>query len=185
MKAETKWLIPVIVIMVIIVFGMAALYSILSGPSTPTPTGGATTVLQPEEPPAPVVNIPDNSVSTTTEPAATTTPSSTQPAADYEIIISGYAYSPNVLNIEKGEIVRWINKDAVRHDVVSRAGNELNSPLFGQDESYIHTFDEDGTYDYFCSVHPMMKTATVIVGDVGEDISSSSSSYSGGYSSGY
>jgi plastocyanin len=65
-----------------------------------------------------------------------------------------------------GTTVTWTNEDNVPHTVMS--GTRDNpSDLFDSGnvepgEVFTYTFDEAGTYDYFCSIHPGMN-GTVIV----------------------
>ena len=56
------------------------------------------------------------------------------------------------------ETVIWINKDNVAHTVTGFGIDEKVQP--GQ--SITHTFNETGSYDYVCTIHPGM-TGTVIV----------------------
>ena len=36
-------------------------------------------------------------------------------------------------------------------------------------QSFSHTFDTEGTYDYFCEVHPWMQGAVVVQGEEEEE----------------
>ncbi len=79
-----------------------------------------------------------------------------------EVNIQSFAFSPQELTVQVGDTVRWTNKDLVSHAITSDSGSELDSPLFGKDGTYSHTFSTVGTYTYHCSVHPSMK-GTIIV----------------------
>lgn len=78
------------------------------------------------------------------------------------VVIADLAYGVRELKVEVGEAVIWSNADEARHSVTSVSGSELASGLFGQGESFSHTFATPGAYAYFCELHPDMK-ATVIV----------------------
>jgi plastocyanin len=76
-------------------------------------------------------------------------------------------YVPSIIVIEKGKQVTWVNEDSAFHSVTSgfyTVPTELfDSGYLDPFESYTLTFDEVGTYDYFCILHPWMK-GQVIVG---------------------
>jgi amicyanin len=72
------------------------------------------------------------------------------------ILIQNFQYTPQEFNISVGETVTWINKDSMKHTVTSDEGGELNSTLFGNEESYSHTFNQTGEYSYYCIPHPFM-----------------------------
>lgn len=82
--------------------------------------------------------------------------------ATYSVSISGFEFSPSTKTIKVGDAITWTNMDSVRHTVTSDSGSELDSPLFGQGQSYSHTFNTVGTYTYHCTPHPNMK-GTIIV----------------------
>jgi amicyanin len=94
------------------------------------------------------------------------TPDNTNPASQtpktYTIDIANFAFSPKTLTIHTGDTITWTNKDSAPHTVTSDSGSELDSPTLNTNQIYTHTFSTAGTYDYHCTVHPMMK-ATIIV----------------------
>jgi plastocyanin len=71
-----------------------------------------------------------------------------------------------------GHTVSWINKDSISHTVTSGrpsdslTGTIFRSSLIKSGNSFSHTFTEEGTYNYFCVVHPWL-TGEVIVGKQG------------------
>jgi len=76
---------------------------------------------------------------------------------------------PSVVKIGVGETVTWSNDDTAAHTVTSgtAAGGldgVFDSSLFMAGAEFSHTFDEAGTFEYFCMVHPWM-AGTVIVGE--------------------
>ncbi len=75
-------------------------------------------------------------------------------------------YVPSLIVIEKGKQVTWVNEDSAFHSVTSgfyTAPTELfDSGYLDPFESYTLTFDEAGTYDYFCTLHPWMKGQVIV-----------------------
>ena len=70
-------------------------------------------------------------------------------------------YIPYELNISVGTTVIWSNDDSAAHTVTSgsvTAGptGVFDSSLFMSGDTFEFTFDEAGTFDYFCMVHPWM-----------------------------
>jgi plastocyanin len=57
--------------------------------------------------------------------------------------------------------VQWINLDDIPHTVVEKT-KAWRSPALDTNDTYSHTFDQPGTYEYFCGLHPQM-VAKVIV----------------------
>ena len=76
-------------------------------------------------------------------------------------------YIPSVISVNLGETITWTNEDDTEHTVTSRTNGIFNSGLFGTNQSFSHQFSIDGTYEYFCQLHPWM-TGTVIAGNGGE-----------------
>ena len=75
--------------------------------------------------------------------------------------VANMQYSPATVTITVGQAVTWnFNDGVVKHDVLSD-DESFVSELMNQG-SYTHVFDKPGTYNYSCSVHPIM-VETVIV----------------------
>ena len=91
-----------------------------------------------------------------------------EPAAEsiipqtFNVNIKGYAFSQVELRIKKGDTITWTNNDAVSHTVTSDSGSELNSAALSQKESYSHTFNAQGTYEYHCKPHLFMKAKIIV-----------------------
>lgn len=82
-----------------------------------------------------------------------------------QVTIRNYSFLPGTLTIGRGTTVVWINRDGDAHTITSSSGpGKFQSPGLDTGETFAFTFDEPGTYRYFCSVHPYMR-GTVIVRD--------------------
>jgi len=83
-------------------------------------------------------------------------------------------WDPPVVNVNIGDTVTWSNDDTAAHTVTSGSAVDgpdkvFDSSLFMVDAVWSWTFDEAGTFDYFCMVHPWM-AGQVIVSAVGEGL---------------
>lgn len=82
--------------------------------------------------------------------------------------IAGFNFSPAVVKIKVGDIIKWTNSDDAPHKVASNphpAHTDLPglvSDVLSKGDSYSFTFDKVGTFEYHCHLHPSM-SATVIV----------------------
>ena len=75
-------------------------------------------------------------------------------------------YIPSVITIQSGQQVTWVNEDSAFHSVTSGfygSPTELfDSGHLDPFESYTVDFDETGTFDYFCTLHPWMKGQVIV-----------------------
>lgn len=96
---------------------------------------------------------------------ATTRPARgrTAPAASAdEVKIDNFTFAPGEITVAKGTTVEWVNRDDIPHTVVSDDKSTFKSKPLDTDDKFSYTFTKEGTYSYFCSIHPKM-TAKVIV----------------------
>ena len=82
-------------------------------------------------------------------------------AADTEIVIDNFSFSPTPLTVKVGATVTWANHDDIPHSVVFPT-LKLKSPPMDTDESFKHTFDQAGPFDYGCGPHPFMHGQEVV-----------------------
>ena len=79
-------------------------------------------------------------------------------AADRSIGQKGKAFSESAITIKKGDVVVFVNNDAVTHNVMSTdAGNEFNIGAQPPGVSTPVTFDKAGAFTILCAIHPRMK----------------------------
>ena len=79
----------------------------------------------------------------------------------------GKYLEPEVITIEKGTTVKWVNDDNAAHTITSGTPNggpngDFDSSLFMSNEKFEHVFDKAGIVEYFCMVHPW-KIGKIIV----------------------
>jgi plastocyanin len=78
-----------------------------------------------------------------------------------KVSIVNFAFTPAVITIAPGESVTWTNDDGAPHGLEYQDGAP-GTDLFLPGASVSRRFDQPGTYDYNCSVHPYM-TGRVVV----------------------
>ena len=85
-----------------------------------------------------------------------------RPGCDIEDI----CYIPPNIVVEKGKSVTWLNEDSSFHSVTSGFYPEpsglFDSGHLDPYQSYTLSFDEIGTYDYFCTLHPWMFAQVIV-----------------------
>jgi len=101
-----------------------------------------------------------NSTSTSSSSNSSTTSSSASnnaPTATDKVDIANMAFSPADITVKKGTSVTWTNQDSIQHTVTENDGKSgpSSSPL-DQGKSYSFTFNDTGTFNYHCSIHPEM-----------------------------
>ena len=74
---------------------------------------------------------------------------------------SNACYTPADITINAGDTVEWINVDTAAHTVTGGSPADgpsgvFDSSLVMANANYVFTFDDAGSYDYFCMVHPWM-----------------------------
>ena len=85
-------------------------------------------------------------------------------------------FDPYIIKISVGDIVTWTNNDDAIHVVVSQVSNTVptislndgelfDSGFLKTNESFSHKFEQEGTFGYFCTLHPWMN-GYVLVGNV-------------------
>jgi plastocyanin len=85
------------------------------------------------------------------------------------------AFQPEEIEIAVGETVTWVHDDAPTHTVTSGEVTEggagvsaspdggFASGELSKGDTFAHTFEEPGTYPYFCEIHPATMRGVVTV----------------------
>jgi plastocyanin len=80
-------------------------------------------------------------------------------AADGDVTIAGFAFSPGTVTVSVGDTVTWTNNDNVGH---TATGDGFDTGTIGGGSSASVTFDTVGTFAYHCSIHPTMNGTVVV-----------------------
>jgi plastocyanin len=87
-------------------------------------------------------------------------------AGTTSVDIKLFQFKPKALEVKKGDTVTWVNGDAIEHSVTSgkpgKPTEAFDSGFFTKGSSFSHTFDQEGSFTYFCKRHLNMQ-ATVKV----------------------
>lgn len=99
------------------------------------------------------------------ESITTTAPADDETTGGDAVTIAGFAFDPASIEVSAGATVTWSNTDGAQHTVTA---GEPGTPADTFGESVDPgsraeiTFDEAGTFPYFCTIHPSM-TGEVVV----------------------
>jgi plastocyanin len=71
------------------------------------------------------------------------------------IDISKFAFEPKEVTVAPGTKIIWSNHDESPHTVTSQ-DKTFTSKALDTDDTYEYTFNGEGDFDYYCTVHPFM-----------------------------
>jgi plastocyanin len=83
-------------------------------------------------------------------------------AASETVEIADLAFTPAELTVAVGTEVTWVNNDANLSHTATSDDEVFDSGNLSEGDEFSSTFDEAGTFPYFCQVHPTMR-GTIIV----------------------
>jgi plastocyanin len=91
--------------------------------------------------------------------------SDTTESADGEevrIEIADLAFDPDTVTVAVGSTVTWVSADPDLAHTSNSEDEIWASGTLNEGDEFPFTFDEPGTFAYFCDVHPTM-TGTIVV----------------------
>jgi len=83
-------------------------------------------------------------------------------------------YIPSSLDIMAGQTVQWTNLDGQAHTVTTGSPRQgfdgiFDSGIMPREAVFGHTFDAEGTFDYYCTLHPWMVGTVTVAGSTVEE----------------
>ncbi len=100
------------------------------------------------------------------EPTVTPAPSLAAPGVagvtQATVSVSDMTFQPHTLVVATGAAVTWQNDDAVAHTVTSGEG-WFSSGQLASGQTFVHSFDQPGTFRYACINHPSMEGVVVVL----------------------
>jgi len=99
-------------------------------------------------------------------PTPTPTPSPTGGSSSVSVVsgaesLGNRAYSPDQVSISVGDTVTWTNNDSIAHTSTSDAST-WNSGVVAAGGRFSFTFQNAGTFNYHCTIHPGMVGSVVV-----------------------
>ena len=80
----------------------------------------------------------------------------------HRVIIADFKFDPEVLWVEPGDSVEWVNKDIAPHTATARDADWDTGEL-NKGGRRIVAFPEAGRFAYFCAYHPQMTGEVVVI----------------------
>jgi plastocyanin len=83
-------------------------------------------------------------------------------AGGAEVTMQDIKFDPSNVTIDAGQTVTWTNDDSVGHDVTGDDFKSGDPGAMQNGDTFEHTFDTAGTFDYVCTVHPGMEGSVTV-----------------------
>jgi plastocyanin len=80
---------------------------------------------------------------------------------EIRIGIDNFTFAPGAVTVPVGSKVVWVNADDIPHSIVATAGT-FHSAALDTDDVFSFPFNQAGTFEYFCGLHPQM-TGIIVV----------------------
>ncbi|MEJ7642482.1 MAG: plastocyanin/azurin family copper-binding protein [Candidatus Nitrosocosmicus sp.] len=108
------------------------------------------------------------------------TKGSANPEVDITKLAPRQWYTPREIAVNVNDTIKWTNNDSEPHTVTSGIGagivslltnakgkpsGQFDSGLFPSGQSFSLKFDNPGTFNYFCTIHPWMEGVVRVVGN--------------------
>ena len=81
--------------------------------------------------------------------------------AAFEVQVVDFAFEPAAVTVPAGAIVTWTNTGSRPHTVTADDGS-FDSGRLDPGEQFSQTFDQPGTFTYFCGFHPEMQGSITV-----------------------
>ena len=101
------------------------------------------------------------SAATSTTGASSTTSTEVE-AETFEVNIENFRFVPASITVRVGDTVRW-KLESGTHTTTSSTG-VWDSDSMTAGDRFPYTFNQPGTYAYFCEIHPGMQGSVVVQG---------------------
>jgi plastocyanin len=79
-----------------------------------------------------------------------------------QVAMEGIKFNPASVTVSAGDTVTWTNDDSVGHDVTGDGFKSGDPGAMQNGDTFEHTFDKAGTFDYVCTVHPGMEGSVTV-----------------------
>jgi plastocyanin len=138
-----------------------------SAPQEPTPPETASAPEQAAAAPAPAGSpVPEPAAEPEPRPPSRDHPGArprATAAADTNVTIRDFEFAPDSVTIDEGDTVTWTNDGPTSHSATAEDGS-FDTGIYRAGQSRSHTFNQAGTFSYFCTPHPNMRATVTVRG---------------------
>lgn len=85
----------------------------------------------------------------------------TAPPPAHIVKIDALRYSPPTIEVNKGDIIVWRNKDPFPHTVTAQ-NRAFDSGQIAEGKSWKFKAKQSGEFTYICTLHPTMKGTLIV-----------------------
>jgi len=82
-------------------------------------------------------------------------------SGETHLTIDNFTFNPATVAVAVGTRIVWENNDDIPHSIVETMG-KFRSAALDTEDKFGFTFNQAGTFEYFCGLHPHM-TGKVVV----------------------
>lgn len=106
----------------------------------------------------------------TSSPGEGAAPADDEATGTAAVDIDDFSYTPESITVAAGTEVTWTNQDPALHSVTAGTPEAPEPQLFDLDpiedagQTVSHTFEEPGTFAYFCRYHDFMLGTVEVTG---------------------
>jgi plastocyanin len=77
------------------------------------------------------------------------------------LTIDNFTFSPATVTVPVGTKIVWENNDDIPHSIVETTG-KFHSAALDTEDKFSFSFNQAGTFEYFCGLHPHMRGKVVV-----------------------
>lgn len=78
--------------------------------------------------------------------------------------INGMRFEPASITVSPGTTVTWVHESPMPHTISGNADGLGSSTLYNG-QTYSHTFNKGGLFNYYCGIHPSMTGSVLVKGE--------------------
>ncbi len=74
-------------------------------------------------------------------------------AGEFQVGMKDWEFHPDILTIQQGDTVLWVNNDDSHHKIIFEDASIKNSENIKPEQKFSVVFDRAGDYKYYCKYH--------------------------------
>jgi plastocyanin len=80
-----------------------------------------------------------------------------KPSGEGTVAIAEFLFGPETIKVQSGQAITWTNIDDSPHQVTVLGASTMRTPVVLKGQTTALRFNDVGSYDYICGLHPTMK----------------------------